>query len=179
MAVETKKSEVAAKIDPVEAKPSVLEQEIAGLQAELASLRRNYNVLDTAHKRAQKKIAQFESEKSLPKEAPAQSNPTTVNSTVTNAASTIATAETSIGESHDHEMKWVPPYCGEHGCENKLFLNQVKCAGCGGPIGSEAYAKHELKACPLCGQNAGYKPVPGYQTKHDNCTGPDCKVVKT
>src|SRR5438270_226729 len=62
MAVEAKKGE--SSVDPAPSKATVDDpkSEIAGLEAELATLRRNYNVLDTAHKRAQKKIAVVEEE---------------------------------------------------------------------------------------------------------------------
>jgi hypothetical protein len=168
-----------------------LKTEIAGLEAELATLRRNYNVLDTAHKRAQKKVATVEEEnrllkeKKTPKDAdnrsessaiPTETSATNVQPAVGVVPSTPVQSEGA--ESHaGHEMEWVPPYCGEHGCENTLFKREVECANCHGPIGSEEYAKHKLKACPLCGVNAGYKPVQGYTTKHDNCVGPDCKLA--
>src|SRR5439155_7696950 len=111
-------------------------------------------------------------EKTTPKDAKAS----TVSATATIVPVAVEPGAPTEADGHDHEMEWVPPYCGEHGCENKLFQREVVCAGCGGPIGSESYAKHKLKACPLCGVNAGYKAVEGYQTKHDGCTGPECKV---
>jgi endogenous inhibitor of DNA gyrase (YacG/DUF329 family) len=81
-------------------------------------------------------------------------------------------------KSETHVAKWEPPYCPDCGGANESFKNQVKCANCGAPLGSEEYAKHTMKVCPLCGTASGWKPIGDYQPVHTGCTGPECKLIQ-
>jgi ribosomal protein S27AE len=167
MTVEAKKPEAAT--PPAETEANIADPigEIAGLQAELAQLRRNYNVLDTAHKRAQKTIAKLQEEKSRPKEPSNATVPaapsTTVSESPPKSTESIPISSTSSpSNSHVREdvhfTEWEPRYCPECGTNNAKFKDEVECDGCGIGLGSEDYARTKMRACPNCG-NSRFRPV--------------------
>jgi outer membrane murein-binding lipoprotein Lpp len=183
MTAELKKPENAALETSDEAKQLDPRDELKLTRADLVDLKKKFNVLSTNYKRAQSKIERLEKEKDAvtsPKDAasvkrePDAGTAKPVRDTIvdTEQASSVSSKPSHV----DHLQEWVPPYCGEHGCKNDLFKDEVFCPNCKGPLGSEKYAKHQLSACPLCGVNAGYNPRPGYKLQHDGCTGPECRI---
>lgn len=164
---------------PLENAPSDkdLQTELKLARADLRELKQKHTALESNFKRAQTKIAKLTSERPDPKDEAPPSPPAKNEALESSAKAADSLTSTNVTPNHvDHEMAWVPPYCGEHGCKNDLFKDEVVCANCKGPIGSEKYAKHQLQACPLCGVNAGYKPQSGYKLQHNSCTGPECRI---
>jgi hypothetical protein len=163
--------------------------ELKQLKAELATSRENEGRtrgnLTKVQKKVEKLTAQLAEKTATtsPKGTDTlATTPTTATTTVvpaSSATSTIASNATAASSpSETHVAKWEPPYCPDCGGANESFKNQVKCANCGAPLGSEEYAKHTMKVCPLCGTASGWKPVGDYQPVHTGCTGPECKLIQ-
>jgi len=180
MAVEAKKSENAS----VET-PQLSELEL--LQAELAQMKKNYNVLNTNFKRAQTRNTHLEaqldaakvskdakeSKRSEDSQAGSNAKPAVTESIEPSAKNTQEPVNPK-----EHLVGWLPKFCPECGTENSEFQDQVKCKNCGISLGSERYARHSMKACPNCG-STDFVTVPGYSAKHteaNGCTGPECKL---
>ena len=164
--------------EPVDASS---DRELELTKAELSHLRQNYAVLDTNFKRGQKKIQRLEVEIDALKN-PKDASPlvhvkdTPASSGAADITPTTSTAETSLEQTREHISDWSPPYCADCGTTNISFKDEVECSDCKAPLGSEKYAKHNMKICPMCGKNAGFRPRKGYTPKHDRCTGPECSV---
>jgi hypothetical protein len=157
-----------------------LKQELRLKSEEAGQLRGNLTKVMKKNEKLTTQLVQKTSS-SAPKDETAPKDAQPASSTTITPANPIVTGpDTSKpqAESETHVAKWEPPYCPDCGGANESFKNQVKCASCGAPLGSEEYAKHTMKVCPLCGTASGWKPVGDYQPVHTGCTGPECKLIQ-